>query len=88
MDTQCITHDVCRGSQESADMPFLHPCSLRTDSLADLFVFDPTTLTWTELTGSIKGEPPSARMNHAFASAGGRLYIHGGYNIGNGESCN
>jgi hypothetical protein len=50
---------------------------LRAD-LADLYVFDPVALNWTELTGVAKGTAPSARRWHGVASVGGKLYVHGG----------
>jgi hypothetical protein len=59
--------------------------SLLTDLLADLFVFDPSNLTWTNLTGIVHGTPPSARGAPGFTSALGRLYVYGGmfnYDIG------
>ena len=52
---------------------------------ADLFVFDPSTLTWTELTGAVQGVSPSARHGHGFTSEGGRLYVHSGWTGLSGE---
>ena len=46
--------------------------------LQDLYVFDPVGMTWTNLSASVSGTPPSARGEHGFASAGGELYVHGG----------
>jgi hypothetical protein len=71
--------------RHACDPPSLPPSSPPpTGILADLFVFDPSMLTWTELTGAVHGTPPSARVGHGFTSAGGRLYVHGGL-AGNGE---
>ena len=44
--------------------------------LADLHQFDPATASWTDL--SALPDPPPPRRSHAFASAGGVLYVHGG----------
>ena len=47
--------------------------------LADLHSFDPAAMVWTLLSpGAGSGQPPSARFWHGFASAGGKLYVHGG----------
>jgi hypothetical protein len=54
-----------------------HSGSLPT-IFSDLFAFDPQTLTWKNLTGTVLGTPPSARFGHGFASVGGLLYVHGG----------
>ncbi len=45
---------------------------------ADLHVYDPVTMTWTELSATASGTPPAARCKHGFAAAGGKLYVHGG----------
>jgi N-acetylneuraminic acid mutarotase len=42
---------------------------------SDLYVYDPATMAWTDLSNS----PPVARVLHGLASAGGKLYVHGGY---------
>jgi hypothetical protein len=34
---------------------------------------------WIDLTGQTRGAAPSPRYDHGFASAGGRLYVHGGF---------
>jgi len=53
------------------------------DSFQDLHVFDPATMAWTDLSAATSGTPPSARGGHGFTSAGGKLYVHGGYiNLG------
>jgi len=48
--------------------------------LSDLHAFDPIAVAWTDLTEGVHGIPPQARVSHGFASAGGKLYVHGGYN--------
>ena len=53
--------------------------------LQDLHVYDPAAMAWTDLSATASGTPPSARMYHGFTSAGGKLYVHGGYD-GSGES--
>ena len=47
-------------------------------TLNDLYVFDLSNSNWTDLTQSIVGDIPSARYGHGFASAGGKIYLHGG----------
>jgi hypothetical protein len=55
----------------------------RADSvLDDLHSFDPINMTWTLLSAAEDGARPSARRSHGFTSAGGKLYVHGGYNNG------
>ena len=44
----------------------------------DLHVFDPDTVSWTDLSAIARGAPPSARAGHGLASAGGKLYVHAG----------
>ena len=47
--------------------------------LADLYVFDPATLKWTDLTGSMRGAlPPPRQAAGALVSAQGVLYLLGG----------
>ena len=45
----------------------------------DLHVYDPASTTWLNLSSHALGTPPSAREGHGFASAEGKLYVHGGY---------
>ncbi len=45
--------------------------------LDDLFSFNIATMTWTLLSAA-NGIRPAARCGHGFASAGGKLYVHGG----------
>ncbi len=64
--------------------PFLTPhscCRLppSAEILDDLYSFDPATMTWTQLSPAHDAPRPSARYDHGFTSAGGRLYVHGGY---------
>ena len=49
------------------------------DRLDDLHAFDPATMTWTLLSPADDPRRPSARFGHGFTSAGGLLYVHGGY---------
>ncbi len=44
----------------------------------DLHSFDPATMAWTLLSTADDARRPSARYNHGFTSAAGRLYVHGG----------
>ena len=49
-----------------------------------MFVFDPVELTWSDMSSKISGVAPSPRLGHGFAAAGGKLFVHGGYNpVGN-----
>ncbi len=45
----------------------------------DLHLFDPATKTWTLLSTKVDVDRPSARIGHGFTSAGGLLYVHGGW---------
>ena len=47
--------------------------------LNDLHRFDPTTLTWIDLTPDVRGAVPEPRAYHGMASAGGFLLVFGGY---------
>ena len=47
--------------------------------LQDLHVYDPAAMAWTDLSAASSGTPPSARSGGGFASAGGKLYVHGGF---------
>jgi hypothetical protein len=42
-------------------------------------VYDPAAGAWTDLSAALSGTPPSPRGNHGFTSAGGKLYVHGGW---------
>ncbi len=54
------------------------------DYLLGLFVFDPVKLAWSDISINTKGVAPSARKDFGFASAGGKLFVHGGYSpLGN-----
>ena len=44
----------------------------------DLFVYDPLTLAWTDLSSQVSCTLPAARFYHGFTSTGDKLYIHGG----------
>ena len=45
----------------------------------DLYSFDPATMAWTLVLAAADSDRPSARDDHGFASAEGKLYVHGGY---------
>ncbi len=51
----------------------------------DLHAFDPATMTWTLLSAADDAGRPSARYAHGFTSAGGLLYVHGGFTRDYGE---
>ncbi len=44
-------------------------------------------MTWTQLSAVDSVHRPSARDGHGFASAGAKLYVHGGWNGGNKFVC-
>ncbi len=46
--------------------------------MQDLYVFDPVSLLWTNLSDYSAGEPPSSRFMHGFAAVGHKLYVQGG----------
>ncbi len=54
-------------------------CAPSPANLDDLFMFDLANMTWTRLAAA---NAPSARYGHGFTSAGGKLYVHGGYGAG------
>eukprot|EP00961_Rhodomonas_salina_P018532 249196-Rhodomonas_salina.1 len=42
-------------------------------------IFDPRTITWTDLSQLVKGDIPSPRMHHRMAAGGNnKIYLHGG----------
>ncbi len=54
---------------------------VKTGNLDDLHSFDPATMTWTPLSSAVDAHCPFARRLHGFTSAGGLLYVHGGWGI-------
>ena len=36
-------------------------------------------MAWTDLSAAASGTPPPPRTGHGFTAAGGRLYVHGGW---------
>ena len=44
----------------------------------DLYMLDPSTNTWSDLTYIATGPRPSPRMGHGFASADNKLFVFGG----------
>ena len=55
------------------------PLSTAGEALGDLHAFDPATMTWTSLSDADDARRPLPRDWHGFTSAGGRLYVHGGW---------
>ena len=47
--------------------------------LGDLHAYDPAAMAWTDLSAAASGTPPSPRDFHGLASAGGLLYVFGGW---------
>jgi hypothetical protein len=81
--------DAGRGGRATApfppravDPPSTHQHPPSADYLDDLHAFDPATMTWTLLSAALDGPRPSARDSHGFTSAGGKLYVHGGWGWG------
>ncbi len=56
------------------------PVAVRLD---DLYLFDPANTTWSLLSAAAGSSGPAARWGHGFTSAGGKLYVHGGYGYDN-----
>ena len=52
----------------------------------DLFMLDPSTNTWSDLTNIASGPRPSWRWKHGFASADNKLFVFGGNDGHGGES--
>ncbi len=69
-----------RPSTHSAPFP-PSSSSLSAGVLGDLHSFDPATMIWMLLSAAHDAPRPTARSLHGFTSAGGRLYVHGGYGI-------
>ncbi len=56
-------------------------------SLNDLHAYDPAAGGWTDLSTALSGTPPSPRDGHGLASAGGKLYVHGGGDFFGADLC-
>jgi N-acetylneuraminic acid mutarotase len=70
----------CHGFTPAGGKLYLHGGrNYVNPTFGDLYSFDPTTQVWTDLSIAIKGTPPKARECHGFTSAGGKIYVHGGY---------
>ena len=67
-------------STKISEMVICLPVSALAVDLDDFFVYDPVSLTWTNLSSNVRGDPPFAREAHGFTSMGGKLYLHGGWN--------
>lgn len=72
---------VFRPSLESLSPASSHPlaCALVLGLNGDLHVFDPSAMAWEDLSADVSGTAPSPRYSMGFASAGGKLYVFGGY---------
>ncbi len=44
----------------------------------DLYVYDPLTMTWTDLSSSTDGNPPTPRILHGFEVFDDAIYVQGG----------
>ena len=47
----------------------------------NLFIHDPSSVTWTDLSGAVVNTPPIARNSLGFTSSGGLLYVFGGQTV-------
>ena len=56
---------------------YLYGGTFEGAGLSDMFLFNATTLVWTELTG-VSGPPPIARSDFGFVALGESLYLFGG----------
>ena len=61
--------------------------SFGAGTLADLHVYDPATRNWTDLSRSVSGPWPSARLEHGVVAAGSKIYVFGGTSGGNVCTC-
>ncbi len=50
----------------------------------DLYMYDPATSTWTDLTNWLVGNIPPPRYGHGFVASGSKLYVQGGHSINSG----
>ena len=57
---------------------YAHSDVYRPGDSHDLWIFDIDASEWTSLSTAL-GTPPSARDSHGFTSAGGKLYVFGGW---------
>ncbi len=53
-------------------------CRVSVGNLNDLHVYDIAESSWTDLSSTAFGAPPSPRNAHGFAALGGRLFVMGG----------
>ncbi len=51
----------------------------------DLYSYTPAAWSWTALSAAASGGGPSPRYGHCLAVEGGRLFVQGGWDIGNSE---
>ena len=72
----CHTMLICHSMRCLCDLM----CVLTANNVKfnDLLQFDPATMTWVDLTSSIRGTPPAPRDCHGFAALDGKVYIYGG----------
>ena len=73
---------IVTASKKFASAPRLFPVT--PGMLGDLHVYDPVAMAWTDLSAAASGTLPSPRAGHGFTAAGGKLYLHGGEDYGNG----
>jgi hypothetical protein len=71
----------CSHPTHPSPRPPPRPCRVpvSTGHLDDLLSFDLANMTWALLSAADDAGRPSVRYGHGFTSAGGRLYVHGGY---------
>ncbi len=74
-----------------------HPADTAVSLIDDLHSFDLATRTWTLLSNTVESGVPfrslyyngTGRYGHGFTSAGGKLFVHGGFSspAGNKGAC-
>jgi hypothetical protein len=69
----------CRATTPIPPRAVDHPSTPSAVLLDDLHAFDPATMNWTLLSAALDVPRPFARYGHGFTSAGGKLYVHGGF---------
>jgi hypothetical protein len=69
---------ACRDTLAQSEGELPHT-SCFAEFFQDLHVYNPAAMAWTDLSTAASGTPPPARGFHGFTSAGGKLYVHGGF---------
>ena len=59
--------------------PSLNPICFLSEFYNDLFIFDPSSMKWKDLSNATKGLLPSPRSVTGFAVSDDYIYVFGGY---------